>query len=508
MRQDLLKMLGLTMAVGTVVACGPSEDPQSEPQPVDSTSVRQAVSESVGSSIDAVADGLAFLGESDLFNDYVWSSVGDDDYYCDDTPVVPMPGEDPIEPIPCEQPEAEPFAPDFDEERDEIRRVLEELILADANIESSSDTEVTYLLRGEVVCAEEEEDDRAECEEDVDALEVRLIASSMAAGEVDIRVNLGPDRIAPLSMGFGPERVSGDLDLEALREAIDFASAQLGESLPEELPSTMEGRLSAQLSQLGDAVELKVGIAQAIAVAGEGYSINIAASPQAFEVKADPQARKLSVEVGLNAADISFPTGEVEECFGSGIPDEFGDNEFTCEVVDEGYQMGAALAGLQGALSFLAGEERLELRGFGLGDAPAKAFVEGEEVAALDFNAANGRSLDLDLAKDGDDVAISMSPGLDLELMLALYRAQDVIQDLEEWMLDDVLSLVIDGDASPALRFGDEGLKLERGAMMMRSESADITLDVEAGMCIGDIEPAEGSPEHPLATLGVVACGE
>ncbi|TXD36463.1 hypothetical protein FRC98_11515 [Lujinxingia vulgaris] len=510
MRHDLLKMLGLTVAVGGVVACGPSEDPQLEEQPVDALSVRQAVSESAGNSVDAVAEGLAFLGESSLFHDYVWSNAGGDE--CAVEPVdPPMPGEDPIgeDPIvPCEPEPVEPFEPDFEEERDEIRRVLEEHIFADANVETASETEVTYLLRGEVVCADEDEADIAECEEEVDALEIRLQARSFVEGEVDIDVMVGPDRISPLALSFAPSRVSADVDLAKVKEAVEFGSVQLGEDLSEDIPETMVGRLSAEFSKSGDEVALSVAVGQAIELAGEMFSVNIAASPRALEIRSDIEARKLSFEADLDALDLSFPTGEVEECYDVEVPGEPGNYEFTCEVVQEAYQAGAALAGIKGALSFLAAEDRLELRGFGLGASPAQVFVEGEEVAALDFNAAHGHSLDLDLAKDGDDIAISMSPGLDLELMLALYRAQDVISDLEEWMLDDVLSLVIDGDESPALRIGEAGIKLERGQLMMSSESAEIVVEVEAGMCIDEVEPAAEEPAHPMEAIGPVACEE
>ncbi|RDV37901.1 hypothetical protein DV096_12385 [Bradymonadaceae bacterium TMQ3] len=507
MRNDFLKVLGLTMAVGGVVACGPSEDPQLEEQPVDALSVRQAVSESVGNSADAVAEGLAFLGESSLFHDYVWSSSGDS--ACVGEPVEPpIPGEEAggEEPMPCEPEPVAPFEPDFDEERDEIRRVLEERIFADENVETASETEVTYLLKGEVVCAEEEELDRAECEEEVDALEIRLKARSFAEGEVDIDVMVGPDRLSPLSMAFGPARVAADLDLAILKDAAEFMAAEMGEELDASFPQTMSGRLSAELSKSGDEVALSVAVGQAIALAGEMFSVDIAASPRALEIRSDSAARELSFEVDMGALALNFPTGDVEECYDVEVPGEPGNYEFNCEVVEEGYQMGAALAGIKGALSFLAAEDRLELRGFGLGASPAQVFVEGEEVAALDFNADHGRSLDLDLAKDGDDIAISMSPGLDLELMLALYRAQDVISDLEAWMLDDVLSLVIDGDASPALRVGEAGVKVERGQLMMSSESADVVVEIEAGMCIGEVEPAEGSAEHPMSAVGPVAC--
>ena len=507
MRNDLLKVLGLTMAVGGVVACGPSEDPQLEEQPVDALSVRQAVSESVGNSVDAVAEGLAFLGESNLFNDYVWSSSNDGE--CETMPVEPpMPGEDPIgeDPMPCEPEQPEPFEPDFEEERDEIRRVLEERIFADENVEVASETEVTYLLKGEVVCAEEEEDDRAECEAEVDALQIRLQARSFAEGEVDIDVMVGPDRLSPLSLDFGPAHVGGELDLAEFKAVMEFAAAELDQDLTEELPETMSGRLSAELSRSGNEVALNVAVGQAIALAGEMFSIDVAASPRALEIRSDIEARAFRVEADMGALSLNFPTGEVEECYDVEVPGEPGNYEFNCEVVEEGYQMGAALAGIQGALSFLAGEDRLELRGFGLGASPAQVFVEGEEVAALDFNADHGRSLDLDLAKDGDDIAISMSPGLDLELMLALYRAQDVISDLEEWMLDDVLSLVIDGDASPALRIGEAGVKLERGQLMMSSEAAEIVVEVEAGMCIGEVEPADEEAAHPMEAIGPVAC--
>ncbi|RAL23121.1 hypothetical protein DL240_09570 [Lujinxingia litoralis] len=511
MRQDMKKWLGFTMVASSVMACGHDDGKQveAEPQPVDHAQVRLAVGESVSGAMDSVAEGLAVLSGSDLFHDYVWSMASGD---CGGAAVPPEPvggdGEidEPLEPVECDSSDGERFEMDLSEERDEIRRVLEEYVFVEGNIEAESETEVTYLLRGEVVCAEEEDElARAECEADVDALELRLVASSWTAEQVRLEVQVGPERIEPVTLEFSPSSVEASAALGEVRRAALYMGEVRGDDLSVELPQEMSGELLASFSYGEGQAALSVEVLEDVAVAGDGFALQLARTPELFSVEADRAEDVFGVRLGLAASSLLASTGEVEEC----TEVSAGSLEVSCEVVEEGYSIGAEIAALAGELKLFAAEDRFSIQDLTLGQGPARVSVEGQEVATLNFNAAFAdRSLNANVHKDGEDIAISMSPGLDLELMLALYRAQDVLGDVEEWMLDDVLTLVFDNDASPALRIGEAGVKVERGELTLRSEAAELEIGVSAGMCIGEVEPAEESAAHPFSAVGEVACQE
>ena len=128
---------------------------------------------------------------------------------------------------------------------------------------------------------------------------------------------------------------------------------------------------------------------------------------------------------------------------------------------------------------------------------------------AIDLNADQGRSLDLDVLfeLDADSVEIAVGPSFDLQLALAFHRVVDLFDDLEDFLLDDLIRITLDG-VEPALSIGEAGLKILSGKLTLRSESAEVTTEIEAGMCLVELDDVDHEDEdlHLFELIGPGVC--
>lgn len=486
------------IATATTAACIPGDDPgERTPQEVDAAQVRQAVTESASEAVDSIIEGLEMVQSSEIFGRYADSLFGSEIETCE-TIVEPDFGE--YESCTYENGPYEPV--DFSDWRDDLVDLIEQQILSDENIESETGTAVIYRLDPDLICSENEEypEDYENCVEDFELLEPRVKAQSFSDSTAELELLVGPEMLPVFTIAFAPAKITASVDLAELKQAYIAAVDLFVEEDEErdEVPERMSGRISASLEKRGDEFISSLAIDEAIDVKMSFFSVKLAAA-DAFTLTVDTAAEALRAALGLNAIDIST-LSELDD------PDEVDD--------PESIELRAVLPALQGTLALFVNQEIAELRGLSFGDGTAILKAEGEDIVSVDLNKDHGRSLDLDLKITDDEIEIAVGPAFDLELALAFYRVQRLAQDVHSYLQDELIKVTLDGDDKPAISIQEEGIEVLRGQLRLSSESIDVDLSVEAGMCLGAVNDEEADEEHdedeeplhPFEDLGAVAC--
>ncbi len=477
-----LALFSVGVAGFGLLACG-TGNKDGDPQPVDSATVRQAL---VGNSKAMAADisrTSQFLEGSSILNNGIGLAYRADVSVCAATPDGP--------PADCgPEPSAEPQELDTDvngiaaEWLDELER----RVLADANIEAQEEFAITYLVSGAVACAVPGEPLDAECVADVDAAQIRLVVTSPAAGDVDVDLLIGPNRVNPLSAQIHQDLVALEADLGAIKDSAAHLGGITGE--PIELPATFEGRIRLELNAPSDhEVGAAFSVLQAVKVADGDYSFSIGQSLPAFSLKADSTAKTLVSTSNIGAVDGSFRNTTFSYDSASGAETE------------SSYDLGFHLAGLTGTTLLDVASEVLTVTGMGLGSSTSTMSVDGQRVAAIDLNAADGRTLNATVKVEADDaLRIEVDPKFDVSLALEFAKAAGALGEIDDWMLDDVLRITLAGAAKPAVLLRGEDVEVLAGSLTLELENAAITHTITAGQCLlapNDAPTVDGSETDP-----------
>lgn len=504
-----------TLALGAVcmslVACGPGDEKEGESASIDHATARQAITSNTTLVSSKLSKTIAFVENSNLFTTGLDAAfaAGDSTTACAG-PIDPNTGE-PDETY-CETPEPEPetveIDTNLDEETAELTNFLETYVFADANVESESGTEVTYLLKGSVVCAQDGEPADPDCVSGIDDAQIRVVVTSPQEGDVDVDLLVGPNKANPLSFEIHTDLVAAEVDFGGIKASADHLGSITGEEV--ELPGTMEGRVRAELEVQGDQqIRAALSVLTAINVADGDYSVQLAATSPALEVSVDGTAKTIETVSNLGALDIAAPVTTYE-----------WDSETGTET-ESSYQMGLHLGGLTATTLFDAAAEIVSITGMGLGSTTTTMAVDGAEVLAIDLNKNDGRTLDVTVKQGANDtIELEVSPKLDLQMAMKFAAASAAFGEVEEWMKDDVLRVVLDGATKPKLAAGENGLEVLEGKLTLSLDNAGTSHTIDAGMCLLGVDDAptvddgtgteptpEPEPTNPLEELEVGTCG-
>ncbi|QDG54145.1 hypothetical protein FIV42_26405 [Persicimonas caeni] len=515
-RSRFTAMLAATTLVTTsLVGCGDDAGGGPEPQPVDHQTTRRAVENNTTSASLDLRASLGFMRQTSFLGDMVGEldgagiDCGDGGIAEDGT------ASEPIDEYECEAPE--PIEDELERGTAEVIDFLNTRVFVEANIEQQSDLEVTYLLDGQTMCQAEDFGEPAEhqdCIQEVDTLELRLVVTSFGPGDVDIEMLVGPDRHNPLDLEFHEDALAATTDLAELRRAMVFAASALGEELPE-LPTTMEGRIRAEFAHDGQAIAT-ISVLQNVVISGPDYDIRVSKAQPATRLAVDTAAQTIHGSIDLNAIDVRAPVTETETTW-----DTTTGAETTTQT---SYEVDVHLAGASLAATYAVGQERIDVQNAGLGDTTSTLDIDGKRVTTLDLNRDHGRHFDFSIVAGQNGTEFSVSPAFDLELMLKFAQVQDKLDGLDDWMLDELLRVTLDGAAAPAVRIGDSGVEVLDGYLTISSAAANLTHAVSAGQCLlppqddepapltgtdssddGSTMPAE-SATHPLEDFAVGSC--
>ncbi len=470
-------LLCVLVAVTMAFACGESGDHRD---------VQRALSTSGENASKALVDGMVMLESSAMVNEYAFGAE-------------------------CAGGTCGDMAPDsasVEGEYEELHDLLSEYVFTSDNIEESGSGDVTYLLRGEVLCADLQEypEDYDYCVSEVNSAEVRLVANFVGDETVAIDILLGPDEIYALTFTFGPEQLSVSTVLDNWEDVVDYLTDLAGEEMVP-FPDRLEGEVEFGYYASGDdhRVALSIHDDVGVEVAGD-FSLDIGAAGEVLAFGMNPAEETLSGSLGLDSFALSF----VESSYGArGDYDYPEESEFTDEwgltANDDPAEIGIQFDGMTGTVVFDPNAEQLTWSDVGLGGSPFVMTVNGEEVLNIALNSNMGGMLDGIMELEGDDLKISVTPGFELEFGTFFHRVAGDYDDFEEWMLDEVLSIVLHGDDSPAVLVTWDDFQVLRGQLDFTSEATDHGFSVEAGMCIDEVATS-GTDYHPFADLEEAQC--
>ncbi len=516
--------IGLTCLSFGVFAC------EGEPELLDISSTQAALtaSENVERALQGVLDAADFLASSTSIAETL-SVFGGRSETCESSASSCGLGLD------CAPPETvctpdEVSEEDLEERRQELRenvadvvRELRERILVEQNLEAETSTSATYRLGPDVLCSTDDAPDApgaapsepeldADCVEQVNRLEPRLVLTSPHEGDIDMTLLLGADRHAPLTLSLYRQSLGLRLDLGAgLAIARD-----LGEDLDglRELAGVLELRL-VKHGERDYSLELNVleALAAVVDSDGETLSTSLGASSPAWNVRVDGNSNTLSAGIDLAAFRLAGPLGAFADMFESerdrDLPPGTGtlggfDLGPSPDSSDEPSYTGVLdlfLAGLSGTVRYGADSDVLSLDNLGFGDATSTLKHDGNTLFGLDLNATQGRRVNIEIVPTDDGAQINLTPSFDLRLALAFEHIADQVEDIADALLDDTLHIWFDG-AAPTLQVESDQIRVAAGTLHLESEAnPDANVQVDEGMCLGgeaeaDVDTsAEGSDD-------------
>lgn len=352
----------------------------------------------------------------------------------------------------------------------------------EADVESATDTVITYLVSAERICdgtpttrvppvgggtgtGNQPEPALTDCEQNLVNSPVRVRVSARAAGNLDAELLIGPNTLRLMSAKIYPTRLDAELTLSSGKDHLDVIEDLFEMELPPS-PSVLQGSLRLSISKSGDAYSAELAVPVAIRIAGtddgQPYTIDIAAANPAISIDVDVAALRVESTTNLGEVSASLPMRLVyggSDCAGSGDRRPGGG---TGTGPGDGGGGGAPPPdpdpcfgeNVSGTFGFVAKAlvstsvidtraNTVSLDDLSTGNQPISATYNGTPLAAL--------TIDVPVAAasvSGDDVALDLNRGLEIALRLTTARLASEV-DVPDWSLDEELrATVMGGNAS------------------------------------------------------------
>jgi hypothetical protein len=394
----------------------------------------------------------------------------------------------------------------FDETAHDIQVLLHDRLLVASNIESKTDTEVTYLLKPEPTCQPISTDPAAmedpSCGPDLLKLQVRLVVVGDGDG-VRITVLVGPQRDELSAFIIHSDLLAWEADFAKGLRAVTFINDTLKPNDPQKpYPfSKLEGRIRLSLQKLGPQhVKGAVAILEAVNVEADQpdsgpISVHIAPSDPLFAVTGDGVAKQATFDYDLAQTDVTT----------SWDPQHVGMKNSDLHI---------SVGGLYGEATLTEGQKQVVFHGTGIGQ--TFVAVRGSHIFDLDFNPAAGRKFDLTVQADGDQPRFEVTPAFDLSLAFNLGAvAGDFKDPPASYLTHETYRIVFDGatpaviepvKANDAVMFAG-GLKVVAGTLVLSTNGTPpTTVTVPAGKCLTGKTDAPPMSHPLLGKLDAVAC--
>lgn len=370
--------------------------------------------------------------------------------------------------------------------RTEVSDLLRKTIFQDANVETSTETEITYLIAGESVCGEADPTMfPSECITQVDKAQIRLRVTSPEPNAVDIDVLVGPDRDNPISVEFHDDLLAVEADLDGIDGAIGYLESKnlIGDE-ENVLPTIFSGRVRAEVKIDGpQKVSASVSVLRAIDIAGGDYGLKIGANEPTLQVTLDGAAEVISVLADLGKTDVRFQ-----------------ENNETWEF---------SVAGVDGRAALSAQSDSLVFTGVGFGDDQSTLKIDGSQAISFDFNADSNRHIDFTASPNADGVKLDFADSVKVALGLSFDG-----QDAPEYVKDDVLNIELKGDKPSLIAQNGEIIKLLAGSLKFSLEKAGDSIEVTTGQCISPVaddvvvkgEGEAAVESNIIEDMAIIAC--
>ncbi len=386
---------------------------------------------------------------------------------------------------------------------------LSTTVFVEGNLDASTDSSVTYLLRPDVRCPdpvpepdwdefdlEDALEDQQACKDAANESQTRLeVSRALCDQHTDalmIRTTVKDERLPVAQMLLRADGVLSELELEHL---FAISGTQLEAS-------------GSVLQQL----ELDSTSGYQLVVSSPGFAYNSTDESLAGGLEADGDQRlELSVDGAQQgfSGSVALANWKVLQGFESFISDFFV-RDLVPESALAQQAVVTSVPKLAGKLGFELASDSLSLSGASLGDSTSTMRLDQMTLVAIDLNPDAGRQLDavFSLADDGA-VNVSVPAASVLRLTYQLQPVADQVDGLQTFAGDDVVELAADSgtvgslliNADGQMMIGDETelgpqLRIDAGAFSMSSQTfPEADLSVQPGMCLWQLESVERQHE-------------
>ena len=393
----------------------------------------------------------------------------------------------------------------WDQAASDVRKLMEQRLFVDSNLEGNDGTTATYLLKPDPTCRPLPADDApagtvpdidAHCQDQLTKVEVRIAVTSDGDGS-KMTVEIGPAHLQMVAFIIHSDLLAADVDLAMAKAASDYIDAQLGSDAPSTSFERLTGTLRFSLKRIADQkVTAGFSIVQAIDVAEtNGVELITAAADPAYALTGDGISKTASLQVGMGATEI----------------DSAWDPQGTGAVNRD---QKISLGGTYGTYTLDENAKMISLVNVGSGE--EKISVRGTPIVDFNLNPTAMRRFSGTITVNDDDTAhVKLTPLLDVSLA---YDYQSIASELSTApsaaTLHDTYGITLANgsdsavfDTVKASGTFTGGVKVVGGTLTLTAASApDATVTVPAGKCLSSPSAAPAGTNPILGALLVSDC--
>jgi hypothetical protein len=389
----------------------------------------------------------------------------------------------------------------FDQTARDVQTLLHDRLLVESNIESKTDSQITYLLKPDPTCqplpSSTATTPDAGCVRDLPKLQVRLVVVADGDG-IRIAVQVGPARDELSAFVIHSDKLAWEVGFASALKAVQFINMALA-TMPDQkaYPFTkLEGRIELALQKLGpQKVQGSISILEAISVEADDpmVAIHSAKTDPLLAITGDGAAKTAAVTWGLGQTEVQEPW------------DPQGLNLKNRDLM-------VSIGGSYGQATLTEGKKEIALTGYGVG--ASFVAVRGTHVFDLDFNPHDGRKMDVLVTAPVDVPRLAVTPKFDLSLAFNLGAvASELKTPPPAPLTHETYTVVLDG-ATPAVIEAAKktatfngGIKVVAGTLTVATNGMPATtVVVPAGKCLTGKDMVPMGAHEILGALDVVAC--
>ena len=395
----------------------------------------------------------------------------------------------------------------FDQIASELRRLMNERLFVDSNLESNENGAATYLLKPDPTCRPLPADDAApgtvpdiddKCQNDLTKVEVRITVTKDGDGS-RLRVVVGPQRLELSVFIIHSDLLAVEVSLPQTKAAVDYVNTTLGKNdSPTESYDELAGKLRSSVQILGaNKAAFGVSILEAVAVAQTGGTrFTTAAADPLYRITGDGTARTAELQVNLGPTE-SDGTWDPQ---GTGVANR---------------DLRVLVGGLYGTYALDEGARTVTLTDVGVGE--TKFVVRGNTIFDLNLNESSMRRFSGLVRLNPDDSAhIEVVPKFDLKLGFDYNSvASELSSPPSAKVANETYGVALTGaggtlavDTIRSTAAFNGGLKVVAGLLTISAASAPAeTVTVPAGKCLTSVTGDAPAGANPfLASLQAVDC--
>lgn len=394
----------------------------------------------------------------------------------------------------------------FDEAGHELRRLMQERLFVDGNLESTNGDTAIYLLHADPTCRPLPQDSDPpgtvppidpECAKDFDKVAVRIAVKTDGDG-VRFTVLVGPDRLELVMVIVHSDELAMQVNLPKAKAASEYVQAQLGDTTaPVQTFERLKGTLRASLKKAGErTVTAAFSIVEALDIAKkDGAVFSTAASDPLFAITGDGNRKVARLDYGLGATKVETTW----DPHGAGIANR---------------DLQVSVGGVYGHLSLDEAAKEITMNDLGVGQ--VKVAVRGTTIYEWNLNADAMRRFSGKLTSNADGTTrIELTPKVDISLAFDYNAiAADFTTPPDPSVAHETYAInFANGGAAAVLQEAPStatfagGVKVVAGTLTLGVASAPAeTITVTAGRCLTSRDQAPAGGNQVLGKLVATDC--